>query len=151
MKILLAYATNSGGTFLAGRIIREILQKKHAVQMKKIDITNPQEFNEYDLVIFGSPSWDFGGVQGQPHETFLQFMAKNKEINLEGKNFAVFGCGDHSYTYFCGGVDNLEKFIKEAKGKLIIKSLKIDGYFFNLNKNARSVKNWAEKLFKAAY
>ncbi len=149
MKILLLYATNSGGTFLAGKTIKEVLQKKHALEMKKIEKVRAQELSKYDLVILGSPSWDFGKKQGQPHETFLQFMAENKGMNLEGKKFAVYGCGDSSYTYFCGGVDNLENFIKNLKGKLIINSLRINGYFFDLNKNAQLVKNWAKKLLKA--
>jgi flavodoxin I len=149
MKILLAYASNSGGTFLSGKIIKEVLGEKHSVEMKKIENTGPSEFQQYDLVIFGSPSWDFGENQGQPHETFLKFIALNKNLDLNKKRFAVYGCGDTSYTYFCGAVDNLEKFIKESNGELIIKPLKINGYFFNLEENNKLVRDWAQKVLKA--
>ncbi len=149
MKILLVYATNSGGTFLSGKIIKEVLQETDTVLMKKIEEVEVKEFGNYDLIIFGSPSWDFGKKQGQPHEKFLQFIAENRDKSFSGKKFAVFGCGDSSYTYFCGAVDNLEMFIKELKGELVIDSLKIDGYFFDLNKNTKLVDAWAKKLQKA--
>lgn len=149
MKILLLYATNSGGTFLAGRTIKEVLAKDHIVEMKKADEVKPAELARYDMVIMGSPSWNFGEKQGQPHESFLQFTAKAGGITLPEKKFAVYGCGDSTYTYFCGAVDYLEDFVKKIKGRLAVEPLKIDGYFFDLTKNTRLVKSWAQKLSNA--
>ena len=146
MKILLIYATNSGSTSLAGCIIRDVLAKKYNVVVKKTVEVDPSELEKYGAIIFGSPSWDFEGKEGQPHQTMLVLMEKLKGTNFSGKPCAVYGCGDTSYTHFCGAVDELEKFVAAEGGKLVMDSLRIDGYYFDLQKNEERVGQWAGAL-----
>lgn len=150
MNILLIYATNSGGTFLASEIVQNTLTShNHTVTVKNVREADLGELANFDAIIFGSPSWDYEGKQGMPHEDYLPFLEKAQGKTFAGKPFAIFGLGDRSFTYFTGAVDHLEEFVKKLQGKLIMESLRIDGFFFNQEANSKLVADWAEKLASA--
>lgn len=147
MKVLVVFATNSGGTQLASDLLKETLSKNsHEVVVKEVRETNADEFSAFDLIVFASPSWDYEGLEGQPHPDYRQFMENSKGKTYNGKKFAVLGLGDSSYTYFCGAVDHLEKFVKEIGGNLIVESLKIDGFYLDQSGNTEKIQKWAENL-----
>lgn len=148
MKVLLAYATNSGGTYLAAERIEKILERVASVQMQKANDTEAAHLKDYDLIIFGTPSWSVEGHEGYPHETMLRLIRGLNPETMSGKQFALFGCGDTSYTYFCGAVDFLEKWLTDNSLQPVVPSLRIDGYFFDLIHNERLVDEWARRLSK---
>ncbi len=145
-KVLIIYATNSGSTYVAARIIMEVLSSEYSVALKKAADAEPADLGRYDLVILGTPNWNFGEKEGMPHETMLQLMNKSRESAFPDKKFAVFSCGDSSYTYFCGAVGHLEEFVARSHGRLVADSLKIDGFYFNLENNSWLAEQWARKL-----
>ena len=147
MKILIVFATNSGGTQLAADLLKETLVKNsHEVTVKEVRETNIDEFAGVDLVILASPSWDYEGLEGQPHPDYREFIDKAKDKKFVGKKFAVVGLGDSSYTYFCGAVDHIEKFVKDLNGTLTAESLKIDGFYLDQAGNSQKLSDWAQKL-----
>ena len=147
MKILVGYATNSSGTqTVAGNISSLLIEKGHKAKSTNIREVEDDEIQNSDLVILGSPSWDYNGVEGQPHENMSAFFAKYKGRLFPKRPFAVFGLGDKAYMQFCGAVDYMEKFVKNADGKLIIDSLKIDGFYFDQSKNERIIEDWVATL-----
>ncbi|MBI4097311.1 MAG: flavodoxin family protein [Candidatus Levybacteria bacterium] len=147
MKILIVYATYSSGTHMAADVVSQELQKGgHTVDLKDVSETAIDNFNNYDLIILGSPSWDIGGQGGQPHEHFVAFMQQNKGKTFPGKKLAVFGLGDSTYPEFCGAVDHLEKFVDSLQGRRVIDSLRIDGYFFNQDEANGKIAEWVGKL-----
>jgi flavodoxin len=146
MNILLIYATNSGSTYSVAKIIEEVLAQKHTVTLKQAAETNPEELEGYDAVILGSPSWDYQGHQGYPHDSIVDLTTALQTKSFKDKPFAVFGCGDSSYTIFCGAVDHLEKFVHDVEGRHLATPLKIDGFFFDLDTNTQKVEAWAEAL-----
>ncbi|MDO8669284.1 MAG: flavodoxin family protein [Candidatus Buchananbacteria bacterium] len=148
MKILISYATNSGGTYEAGLIIQDVLAQKHQVDLKKALLTAPDDFNNYDLIIFGSPSWTFGDRDGFPHEDMLLFLNKLQGQSYPAKKFAVYGCGDSSYAVFCGAVEKMEATISQLQGQKIVDSLKLDGYFFKQKDNEIRVADFAKKILQ---
>ena len=144
MNILIVYATYSGGTQEASHIVEQTLKDKgNLVIVKTPSETTVDEVIKNDLVIFGSPSWDIDGKSGQTHEEFPPFLEKLKNTNLENKPFAVFGLGDKSYEHFCGAVDILEQFVKDKKGKLVVESLRINGFFFDQEANTKLLQEWS--------
>lgn len=150
MKTLLAYATYSSGTQTASLAVAEELTKQgHTVERKNIHDITPDELNQYDLIILASPSWLNDGKEGQPHEYFLHFIETMQGKELPGKLFAIFGLGDTAYMNFCGAVDHLEAFVKSVKGKLVIESLRIDGFYYSQAHNTDLLKSWAHKLAQA--
>lgn len=150
MKILAVYASYSGSTLMASQTVVDTLTAAgNTVVLKTAAEVAAEELTSSDLIILGSPSWDFDGKEGQPHEDFIKFMEAMKNVNLENKPFAVFGLGDSSYMHFCGAVDVLTEFVKTVKGRLVIEPLKIDGYFLDQQKNTQSLADWANKLSKS--
>lgn len=147
MKILIVYATYSGSTQAAGEFLSQILiNSKHQVAMKPVSEISFENILNYDLCVFASPSWDFEGKEGQPHQDFIDFINKSKDKKITGKSCAIMGLGDSSYAHFCGAVPIIEDFIKNTGGILKVESLKIDGYLYNTEDNNKKISEWAKKL-----
>lgn len=147
MNILIAYATYSGGTQAACEYLSQTLANdNHQVTIKMVSELSFQDLLNYDLRIFASPSWDFEGKEGQPHQDFVEFMQKSKGSSFDNKPCVILGLGDSSYAHFCGAVDVIEDFIKKSNGQLKQESLRIDGYLFNMDENNKKILAWAKKL-----
>src|SRR4030042_5843461 len=113
MNILIVYATNSGTTMTTAQTVADKLTKAgHSVTMKEARDTTIENFSAPHAILMGSPSWDFEGHEGMPHDDFLPLMEKLKTVTVEGKPFVLFGLGDSSYKHFCGAVDHLEETVK---------------------------------------
>lgn len=148
MNILLVFATNSGTTQTVAQIIADALTAGgHAVTVKEARSTTPEDFTSPQAVILGSPSWDFDGNEGFPHEDLLSLMDKMKAVTV-AKPFAVFGLGDSSYKFYNGAVDHLEEFVKNIGGTLVTPSLKIDKYYSDIEGNNTKINVWLEELKK---
>ncbi len=148
LKILLIYATNSGSTYVAGKIIKEALNHDFAMTMQNASETNPNDADNFDIIILGSPTWDFGGKDGMPHEMMLELLNKWQNKSFAGKRFAIFGCGDRMFVQFCAAVDYIEKFIANVGGTLLLPSLRLNNFFFELEKETELAKEWAGELKK---
>jgi len=147
MKILIVFATNSGGTGIAADIVKETFIKNgHQAEVKEVRELNIDEFADFDLVILCSPTWDYEGLEGQPHPDYRPFMDSAQNKKFTGKKFAVLGLGDSSYTYFCKAVDHLEKFVKQLGGTLIDMSLRIDGFYLDQETNTQKIADWSQSL-----
>ena len=147
MNILLIYATNSGTTQTVADMINNLLaQSGQTVTMKYVSDVTPDMFGQYDLVILGSPSWDYEGKEGQPHDHYLPLFEASKGKTFEGKKFAVFGLGDQSYAIFCGAVDHLENYVKSMHGTLVTPSLRIDNYYSTTDTSNAAIEEWVKKL-----
>lgn len=146
LKILLIYATNSGSTFVAGEMIKEALDKDFSVVMQNASETNPQDVDNYDVLVLGSPTWDYAGQDGMPHEKMLELLNKWKNKSFAQKRFAVYGCGDKMFVEFCAAVDYMEKFVTAAGGVLVLPSLRLNNFFFELDTDVALTKKWAEEL-----
>lgn len=152
MNILLLFATNSGGTQQASQMVASQLQEKgHTVSMKNPKESKADEIAGADLVIFASPSWDYQDKEGQPHEDFFPLLQSFEGKTMDGKSFAIVGLGDSSYAHFCGAVDEFEKVVHNLKGKLVVPSLKIDGYYLHMDESNQAVKDWTFKLLAAIH
>lgn len=147
MTILIAYSTNSGSTYLAGQRILEILRAGgHDVEMIESKLVKPNRIKKYDLVIFGSPTWHIGGASAMPQEFMLALLEQMRKEVVAPDRYAAYGCGEKSFTIFCGAVDYIDTVLKSLGSKRIIPSLKIDGYFFHLLENQKIVDKWAREL-----
>lgn len=147
MKVLIAYATNSGGTFFATQTVENVLKsKRHIVTRQEIEDISSNTLKEYDLIIFASPSWNYEGAQGELQTSFKKFVQNFSGNSLKSKKCAVFGLGDSTYLYFCGAVDRLEQFVKDNKGILLSPSLRIDGYYRNEISHNKMLEDWTERI-----
>ncbi len=145
MKTLLIYATYSGSTLEVSNYIASVFtQKGFEIKQKDAREVEPDEFNNYDLIILGSPTWG----EGDAHDLFKRLIEKFDNITLPGKHFAIFGLGDTNYAHFCGAAEQLEEFVKKLNGKLIIKTHKINNFYFNQQEEIPRVENWAIKMIR---
>lgn len=145
MKIAIIYATNSGGTYQVSKQIARSLSA-HDITIKKAADTNPAELLRYNVVLFGSPSWNVGGKEGMPVESMQALLQKMQAFKMVPKHYAVFGCGDSGFAYFCGAVDVIDKHLRFQHSKVVCPPLKIDEFFLHLHKSEQQVDAWVQVL-----
>jgi flavodoxin short chain len=140
--ILIVYGSTTGNTETTAEIIEKTLsQKGFDVTLKDVSYISPKETKGYDIVLLGSSTWGEDEIELQ--DDFASFYDEMDKADLSGRKAAVFGCGDSSYTYFCGAVDAIEDKVKELGGELISEGLKIDG---DPDDSIEEIKSWAEKI-----
>lgn len=124
MKIGIYYASTSGTT----EIVTEYLLQTFGDDLAAgydIEEVGFADIDEQDIVIFGSPTWDYGHLQSGWEERWSEFEA----LNLEGKTVALFGVGDQ-YGYpewFLDAMGIIYQSL-DARGVQTIGAWKTEGY-----------------------
>lgn len=151
MNILLIYGTNSSGTAEVAERIGAILRSHgHQVTAHHAREATAETLNQpTDLIILGSCTWERFTSDGERLEGQLQHHMYQLLENANppaGRAFALFALGDSSYTDFCRAADHLEAAVKGWSGTNIAPTLRVDAYFFDLEKNRACVDAWATSL-----
>jgi flavodoxin I len=151
---LIVYATNSSGTEQAARIARDVLvDAGHTVNLKRAYHADPEEMGNYDLVVLGSNTWDNWvegkRLEGQLQEHMRAFIERIPSGSLAGRRIAVFGLGDSSYNRICGAADLLEELVAKLGAVKVGDTLRVDGFFFNPERNRKRVADWTRSLARA--
>ena len=145
-SVLIVYGSTTGNTESVADIISADLSKADYT-IKKINVADVDVDildEAFDLYLLGSSTWGDDEIEFQ--EDFAPFYENmNGELNLSGKKFAVFGCGDSSYEYFCGAVDALEERLAKLGAKLVCESLRIDG-----EPEQSEINEWTQDVINAA-
>ncbi|RQW64430.1 flavodoxin FldB [Vibrio viridaestus] len=89
MKIGLFYGSTTCYTEMAAEKIRGIIGED-IVDIYNVKETSLDLMEEYDLLILGISTWDFGEIQ----EDWAAIWDKVSKPNLTGKTVALFGLGD---------------------------------------------------------
>ena len=140
-KTLIVYGSTTGNTEMVAEQIMEHLEAHNPV-MQDVADTNPEDFQNYEVIIIGSSTWDDGLLQ-----TDFREFAEDLDIDLSDKKVAVFGLGDASYPAFCEAASILEELVGKLNGELLIEPLKIDG-FPDEEENEEKVKIWCSNIRK---
>lgn len=154
MKILVVYATNSGGTEEVCEIVRDVLVNAgHVVMLQRASSTKPEDLGVRDLTILASGTWEHITKEGIRQESaleseWLSLREQSREHRTAGKHFAVIGLGDTRYTHFAAAADHLEGLVKIMGGVLVGLPLRVDGFFFHLGETRKQVRAWADALLK---
>lgn len=124
---LIVYGSTTGNTEMVANRIGEVLSGKGiTVIVKDVTDTKVSELgNGYDLTLLGASTWGDDEVEFQ--EDFDPFYQEMDSADLSEKKVALFGCGDSSYEYFCGAVDELEEKMDKLQANVVNISLRIDG------------------------
>lgn len=140
-KALIIYGSNTGNTETVAWHVGEALQKtgwqtviKSAAEVSAVGLGNG-----YDLVLLGCSTW--GDEEIELQDDFVPLLENLDKACLSGKQVAVFGCGDSSYTHFCGAVDAIEEKAGILGARLVTGSLKIDG-----DPDKNEVMAWAQAV-----
>ncbi|WGL16574.1 flavodoxin [Microbulbifer bruguierae] len=129
-KIGLFYGSDEGNTQgVAQRIAARLGDAR--VDIHDIADVTQLEIADYDQLIFGIPTWDFGQIQSD----WEDFWEDVQEIDFTGKTVALFGLGDQfGYgDYFLDAMGMLHDVIV-ANGATIVGYWPTEGYDFEASK-----------------
>ncbi|MCW6034795.1 flavodoxin FldA [Spirulina subsalsa FACHB-351] len=134
-KIGLFYGTQTGNTETIAELIQQEFGGETIVKIQDISETDAGDFEQYDCLIIGCPTWNVGELQSD----WEGFYDELDEINFSGKKVAYFGAGDQiGYAdNFQDAMGILEEKISQNGGKTVGYWPK-DGYDFN---ESKAVKN----------
>ena len=98
----------------------------HAVASLDVSKAKPAGLCQgYDCVLFGCSTWGEDTIELQ--DDFIPLFDAFDAIGAKDVKVGAFGCGDSSYTYYCGAVDAIEERLGELGAKVIVTGCKIDG------------------------
>ncbi|EMY8998289.1 flavodoxin FldB [Salmonella enterica] len=119
MNMGLFYGSSTCYTEMAAEKIRDILGPE-LVTLHNLKDDAPALMEQYDVLILGIPTWDFGEIQGDWEAVWEQL----DDLNLEGKIVALYGMGDQlGYgEWFLDALGMLHD-------KLALKCVKFVGYW----------------------
>lgn len=142
-SVFITYGSTTGNTaYVAESIQRVLEQNGHEVTMEDVaDITASDLTKPFDLYCLGCSTW--GDEEIELQDDFIPIFEEIEDLTLTGKQIACFGCGDSSYTYYCGAVDAIEEACKAAGANAVIDSLKIDG---DPKAEQSEIDDWAAEL-----
>jgi len=143
---LIIYGSTTGNTeSVADTISTDLSNANYTVKKINVSDVDVDILNEaFDLYLLGSSTWGDDEIEFQ--EDFVPFYENmNGDLNLSGKKFAVFGCGDSSYEYFCGAVDAIEERLGKLGATLVCESLRIDG-----EPEESEINEWTQDVINAA-
>ncbi len=142
---LIVYGSTTGNTEgVAENIAKIFAEKSLPVDIKNASDVSAEKVAEgYDMVLFGCSTWGDDDIELQ--DDFVPLYENLEQAGLTGKKVAVFGCGDSSYTHFCGAVDAIEEKAQKLGAHIIMNGLKIDG-----DPDDAEVTQWAEEVAKEA-
>ena len=146
-KALIIYGSTTGNTETTAQTIAGILADQNVEATIK-DVTSAGTADldgDYDLYLLGSSTWGDDEIELQ--EDFAEFYEGMAGLNLSDKKMAVFGCGDSSYTHFCGAVDAIEQRADELGAVLVVSGLKIDG---DPDDAEQDILDWAQSVAASA-
>lgn len=96
VKIGLFYGTQTGYTQTASEMIQKEFGGDSVVTLQDISQAEPSDFEGYDYIIIGCPTWNVGKLQSD----WENFYEELNNIDFTGKKVAYFGEGDQvGYPY----------------------------------------------------
>lgn len=130
VKVGLFFGSDEGNTESVAQRIQGQFEEGQVNIYDIADVTQ-LEFTEYDHIILGIPTWDFGQIQSDWEE----FWDDLSDIDFSGKTVALFGLGDQfGYgDYFLDAMGIMHDVIVE-NGANIIGHWSTAGYDFDASK-----------------
>ncbi len=135
-KIGLFYGTTTGKTESIAESIRDAFGED-IITLHDVSQIEAADFDEYEFIIIGSPTWNVGDLQSD----WEYFFEELDDIDFSGKTIAYFGTGDQNgyADTFQDAMGMLEEKISERGGKTVGYT-STDGYDFNESKALRNDK-----------
>lgn len=119
-KIGLFYGTQTGNTQTAAEFIQKEFGGETVVDLHDIANATPEDFETYECLILGCPTWNIGELQSD----WDGFYEELDAINFAGKKVAYFGAGDQ-----IGYADNFQDAMGILEEKIASLGGKTVGYW----------------------
>ncbi len=139
MHTLIVYGSTLGNTERVADLIAQALGDQ-AQTMNVTDVTT-EDIAAATRILFGSSTWGDGELQ----DDFEVFIDHFSEALLQGKEVAVFGCGDaQSYPdEFCSATDIIRERAESCGATIVAENLRVDG---EPDDAEEDITAWAEAL-----
>jgi flavodoxin I len=136
-KVALFYGTQTGNTQTIAELIQKEFGGSGVVDLYDISGADTSDFENYQFVIVGCPTWNIGELQAD----WEGFYDELDGIDFKGKKVAYFGVGDQvGYAdNFQDAMGILEEKISELGGQTV-GYWSVDDYDFNESKALRDGK-----------
>ncbi len=136
-KIGLFYGTQTGNTENIAESIQSLLGGGDIVDLHDVADIEPSDFENYDYLILGCPTWNIGELQSDWEGLYEDL----DEVDFQGKKVAYFGAGDQiGYAdNFQDAMGILEEKIS-ANGGQTVGHWPAEGYDFNESKALKNGK-----------
>lgn len=130
IKIGLFYGSDEGATRYCAGLIKDQFPEGQ-IDVHDIADAEPSDFEQYEFMILGIPTWDFGELQSDWEE----FWDKLDDIDFTGKICALFGLGDQrGYgDYYLDAMGMLHDVIV-GNGAIVVGNWSTEGYDFESSK-----------------
>lgn len=132
-KLGIFFGSDTGNTENIAILIKNQLNinKKIITTLYDISKCKKDDFEIYNKIFLGIPTWYYGEAQCD----WDDFFPTLKKINFKNKTVAIFGCGDQEdYSeYFCDAMGLIKDIIISNKAK-IVGYWSIEGYSFESSK-----------------
>lgn len=132
----LFYGSDEGNTEAVSEKIVSCLGEDNVALHDIADVTQ-LEFDQYNYIILGIPTWDFGQLQSDWEE----FWQDLESIDFSGKTLALFGLGDQfGYgDYFLDALGMLYDVVVKSADR-VVGFWPIEGYEFEASKALQAEK-----------
>ncbi len=163
-KTAIIYSFNATKSAKIAEKIKEEFGEE-SVEMVNAEEINGEKFQAYDNLILGAPTW----FDGELPNYWDEFVPELEELDLSGKNVAIFGLGDQKKypENFVDAIGILSELLKD-RGAKIVGYTSTEGYEFESSrgvdgdqfmglaidyenqgsKNKERVHNWVEQIKK---
>ena len=128
MKTALFYGSTTGNT---EDIAEQIQRSMEGVELFDIAEDSIDQLDDYDLIILGIPTWDYGEIQSEWQDIWDEIDT----IDFHGKTVALYGLGDQvGYgEWFLDAMGLLHDKVK-VQGARVIGYWPVEGYDFEESK-----------------
>lgn len=136
---LIVYGSTLGNTERVAEMIAETLGE--TAQLINVTDVTAEAIADATRILFGSSTWGDGELQ----DDFEAFIDQFTEALLQGKDVAVFGCGDEaSYPdEFCSATDIIRERALSCGANIVAENLRVDD---DPEDSEDDIRAWAESL-----
>lgn len=124
------FGSDTGNTEHVAKLIQKELGK-NLIDVHDIAKSTKEEIAEYDLLLFGIPTWYYGEAQCD----WDDFFPELEQVDFDGKLYAIFGCGDQEdYAEYFLDAMGMVRDIVDGKGGILMGLWPTEGYDFVASK-----------------
>jgi flavodoxin I len=132
------FGSDTGNTEHVAKLIQKELGRQ-LVDVKDIAKSSKEQIAEFDLLLFGIPTWYYGEAQCD----WDDFFPELEEIDFNDKLVAVFGCGDQEdYAEYFLDALGMVRDIAEGNGAIMVGAWPTKGYEFEASKGMHDEDNF---------
>lgn len=124
------FGSDTGNTEAVAKMIQKQLGKQ-LVDVKDIAKSTKEDIDNFDLLLFGIPTWYYGESQCD----WDDFFPELEQIDFSTKLVAIFGCGDQEdyAEYFLDAMGMIGDIVT-SKGGTIVGYTSTESYDFEASK-----------------